>query len=387
MNLESQSLGGVIITIKDITYHKRYDCDCYKDGICESISALSLEPVPNVLFCTEIILNAKNRNDSGWEIKSRDWELIDSDGYAYRATNMCEIPRGTRPFRILEPDFSEPVSGKTKVDFALTFPELEKDKEVVAIKYIDTNNSVTFVVSELYDELQKGFEHESDFIEDVERSGSWKEEGDERQYIDRLLDDLDLKMYSRVHNTLTPSAIVTLENAIREQIFRIKSEIKYIPANEINRHKEQLSNIEQQYEKSISEMNAIDADRRQMLSTVEELRELTPREFEEYTADLLLVLGHKRITLTPSTGDEGIDVLSEYNGKKIAVQCKKHRGMIGSPDIQKFVGAMAHAEVDSGMFITTGIFSIHAEKFASRHPIDLIDKIGLAELIEEAKNK
>ena len=114
--------------------------------------------------------------------------------------------------------------------------------------------------------------------------------------------------------------------------------------------------------------------------------ELTPREFEEWTADLFSCMGYEKVTLTPQSNDKGIDVLAVKNGLKIAIQCKKFKGVVGSPDVQAFLGAMQNAEVDKGFIITTGTFSIAAEKSTINMPIELYDKISLSNLINIAMN-
>lgn len=82
---------------------------------------------------------------------------------------------------------------------------------------------------------------------------------------------------------------------------------------------------------------------------------------------LFKALGYSKVTLTPSSNDKGVDVLAEYQGIKVAIQCKKYKGLVGSPQIQTFLGAMRHAEAQKGFFITTSVFSIEAEKMASAH--------------------
>ena len=79
--------------------------------------------------------------------------------------------------------------------------------------------------------------------------------------------------------------------------------------------------------------------------------------------------------------------MAEHHGIKVAIQCKKYKGVVGSPDIQTFLGAMRHAQAQKGFFVTTSVFSVEAEKMASEHPIELIDGIALADSIQKALSK
>jgi restriction system protein len=116
---------------------------------------------------------------------------------------------------------------------------------------------------------------------------------------------------------------------------------------------------------------------------VTSLSELNPREFEEYLTELFKLLRYEKVTLTPQMNDKGIDILMEKDGKRYAVQCKRHKGIIGSPAIQSFLGAMQHAKVSHGFFVTTSTFSLEAEKMASQHPIELVDATKLAQMIQQ----
>ena len=67
------------------------------------------------------------------------------------------------------------------------------------------------------------------------------------------------------------------------------------------------------------------------------------------------------------------------------VQCKYFsRGVVGSPELQKFLGTIHHTRSHKGFFVTTRTFTLAADKFASEHPIELIDGPRLVELVQEA---
>lgn len=94
------------------------------------------------------------------------------------------------------------------------------------------------------------------------------------------------------------------------------------------------------------------------------LTELSHREFEEFTADLLKALGYQT-RVTPYISDGGIDVIAHRDplGLEppiIKVQCKHTSGTHGRPDIQRLIGTLAPNEL--GLFVTLGAYSKEARE-------------------------
>jgi len=81
-------------------------------------------------------------------------------------------------------------------------------------------------------------------------------------------------------------------------------------------------------------------------------------------------------SLTPVTGDEGVDVLLQNLGETIIAQCKRYDddSKIGSKELREFLGAITHAKAIHGYYVTTSSFSDQARSFAKDHDnITLID--------------
>ncbi|MEO1337307.1 MAG: restriction endonuclease, partial [Myxococcota bacterium] len=69
--------------------------------------------------------------------------------------------------------------------------------------------------------------------------------------------------------------------------------------------------------------------------TLDELDQLTGHEFEAWVADTLEDFGLK-ISMTPASGDFGVDVIAEYEGRRIGIQAKKRVGKnIGNAAVQQ----------------------------------------------------
>jgi restriction system protein len=58
-------------------------------------------------------------------------------------------------------------------------------------------------------------------------------------------------------------------------------------------------------------------------------------EFEHFCADLLRKVGFSEVTVTPGSGDQGVDVLAVKNGIKYAIQCKNYASALSNTPVQE----------------------------------------------------
>jgi len=109
---------------------------------------------------------------------------------------------------------------------------------------------------------------------------------------------------------------------------------------------------------------------------------IKPEDFETLLLRMFEALGFSG-SLTPVTGDEGVDVLIEGMTGPIVVQCKRYEAgaTIGAKDLREFLGAIVHAGAVHGYFVTTSTFSDQATKFCQMHDnMTLIDGESLKRL-------
>ncbi len=121
---------------------------------------------------------------------------------------------------------------------------------------------------------------------------------------------------------------------------------------------------------------------------IQDLRRLTPKEFEEYIAELFKAMGYSAV-VTGKSHDGGIDVEAIKNGVKHYIQCKKYiTRQVPVGAVRDFYGAISD-KIDGGKgyFITTQTFTLEAEKFAEGKPIELVDQFKLAHYIGLVKTK
>lgn len=111
---------------------------------------------------------------------------------------------------------------------------------------------------------------------------------------------------------------------------------------------------------------------------------LTPREFEEVVARLIVPLGYTDIRVVGGAADRGVDVLCrDRQGRKVAIQCKRYQptNEVSSSQVQTFMGGMVAHEAERGIIVTTSSFSGPARDLARDQGIRLIDGSELTRIL------
>ena len=117
----------------------------------------------------------------------------------------------------------------------------------------------------------------------------------------------------------------------------------------------------------------------------------SPRFFEKLVVDLLIKMGYggsledagRAIGKSGDGGIDGIIKEDKLGLDFIYIQAKRWEGVVGSPEIQKFVGALTGKQANKGVFITASRFTPDAKDFI-RHlnmKVVLIDGEQLAQLM------
>jgi len=377
--MNSVTLSGVEITITDIKRNTKFKCSdkCWSIDNCDIKRELSLQPKKNELIASTVSFNIRNFSGSGWSIEKGPWELIDTDGFAYAPQILC---KDHYPPRFAAIEHWNVTSG-TQVNFMLAFPELEPNKKIAKILHSSQGNINFFDINPMKKEVEKLFREKQDANELEYSTDNWR-----LSQLYEKIDRLGLLMYQRLNNVLSTKEIQNLENSINSECFDIEQKIQALPKNIQNQYIKKYESVLNGYNEKIDSIRAKESKIDYLNKKVKILTTLSPLEFEEYCVELFRSLGYENITLTPYSGDQGIDILMEIKGKKYAVQCKRYTGIVGSPAIQTFIGAMEHAGASHGFFVTTSTFSIEAEKMASKHPIELVDSYKLGQLIQMALN-
>jgi hypothetical protein len=119
------------------------------------------------------------------------------------------------------------------------------------------------------------------------------------------------------------------------------------------------------------------------------LFEFTPHDLEHFIKLVFERTGFVRVSVTPASGDGGIDVNAHFDekddffsGTHVQAQVKRWRHAVGSPEINNFRGALSTTA--KGVFVTTSHFTRAAlteAKHEAKPSIALVDGDRLAGIV------
>ncbi len=126
---------------------------------------------------------------------------------------------------------------------------------------------------------------------------------------------------------------------------------------------------------------------------LDNIKACSPSFFERLVVELLLAMGYGGTRADAGraigqSGDGGIDGIIDEDKlglDSIYIQAKRWEGTVGSPEIQKFVGALQGNRAHKGVFITTSDFSKQAQEYVRNinNKVVLINGFTLARLMIE----
>jgi restriction system protein len=199
------------------------------------------------------------------------------------------------------------------------------------------------------------------------------------------IEHLQYAVFRRYNNQLTRAERSRLENTIDNAFFKIDRFLSRAPVAEagpshieVRELRATVRAAREETEKRIQQARRADLKLAQLAS-------LSGEAFEEFVAELFEMLGFE-VEKVGGSGDEGADLrLKRRDGLLAVAQCKYHKqGLVGSPELQRFLGTIHHTRSQKGFFVTTSTFTLSAEKFAAENPIELLDGPRLVELVNQA---
>jgi len=111
-----------------------------------------------------------------------------------------------------------------------------------------------------------------------------------------------------------------------------------------------------------------------------DVSEMRGVDFESHLMSLLREKGFTNIRGTPTTGDQGADLLAKKDGKNIVIQAKRYTGSVGNKAVQEVASAVSFYGGDEGWVITNSTFTKSAKELAQRTGVRLIDWRNLSNL-------
>ena len=116
---------------------------------------------------------------------------------------------------------------------------------------------------------------------------------------------------------------------------------------------------------------------------IEQLRAIDWFQFEKLVALTYRKLGYTVIRRGGANPDGGIDLVIEKDNQRAAIQCKQWRTWnVGIKAVREFLGALTDAGIQNGIFITLCGYTGDAKQLAEKHRIEIVNEIGLAQILE-----
>ncbi len=201
---------------------------------------------------------------------------------------------------------------------------------------------------------------------------------------DGAVEHLEYAIFRRYQNHLTRAERLRLDNTIDNALFKIERFLDRLDESERPAYEDQCQLLRKSVREGRENAERLRRQARRAELKLAQLSSLNPEGFEEFVAEVFEALGYD-VERVGGSGDEGVDLRVRKAGLLGIVQCKYHsRSVVGSPDLQKFLGAIHHTRSHKGYFVTTSTFSLAAERFVADHPIELVDGPRLVELVQDA---
>ena len=122
---------------------------------------------------------------------------------------------------------------------------------------------------------------------------------------------------------------------------------------------------------------------RELALRFEVVRSMSGAQFEDFTADLFRALGHQVVVLG-GAGDQGVDVIVNRRGGRVALQCKNHKRPVGNRPVQEvFAGARHHRCVEACVVAPAG-YTSGAIALARSTGVSLYDADTIRKWIKQA---
>ena len=106
-------------------------------------------------------------------------------------------------------------------------------------------------------------------------------------------------------------------------------------------------------------------------------------EFEYFCADLLCRHGFVNVSVTPGSGDQGVDVLAEKGGVKYAVQCKNYASPLSNTPVQEVNAGKMFYRCHVGVVMTNSTFTKGAKDLAAETGILLWDRAVVQRMMKQ----
>lgn len=119
----------------------------------------------------------------------------------------------------------------------------------------------------------------------------------------------------------------------------------------------------------------------------EQCLRLSGEEFEAYFALVMEDNHFRNVEITKGSGDQGVDILCERNGKTYAVQCKNYEGAVGNFAVQEAYAGAQFYGCEVAAVVCPGTFTRGARELAQSTGVELWDGGRLTRMMRRSGRK
>ncbi|WP_052352926.1 restriction endonuclease [Neobacillus dielmonensis] len=123
-------------------------------------------------------------------------------------------------------------------------------------------------------------------------------------------------------------------------------------------------------------------NQQKMKVTINDVDLMSGHEFENFVGVLFAKMGYTT-TVTKGSGDQGIDVIVEKNGKRFGVQAKCYSSAVNNKAVQEVVAGLSYYQLEKGIVITNNYFTDSARDLAYSNDVILWDRNYIKEKLSE----
>ena len=114
------------------------------------------------------------------------------------------------------------------------------------------------------------------------------------------------------------------------------------------------------------------------------LDEMDGHQFEHFCANLLRKNGFSDVSVTPGSGDQGVDILAIKGGVRYAVQCKNYSTPLGNTPVQEVTAGKQFYNCHVGVVMTNSTFTPGAMTLANATGVILWDRTVVHDMMVNA---
>lgn len=120
--------------------------------------------------------------------------------------------------------------------------------------------------------------------------------------------------------------------------------------------------------------------------TIQAIDKMSGNDFEKWCANLLLRNNFTQIEITPSSGDQGVDIIAVKDGKKYAIQCKRYNQKLGNKPVQEVHAGKTIYGCNIAVVVTNNYFTNGGKEAARALGVELWDRDVLQRMLVHAEH-